>query len=150
MGCRRDGLIIEDEVEIGENFDCGYYVVLRKGCKLGDNVKIWSNSVIDAGAKIGNNVRIHCNCYISQNVVIEDNVFIGPGTVILNDRYPPRYDPKYWEPPIIRESSIIGGGVVILPGSHVGQGTIIGGGATVVKEVPPREIWAGHPARRLR
>ena len=146
----RQPFIQEDDVRIGENLDTGYFVVLRKGCTIGDNVSIWSQSVIDPGAKIGNNVRMHVGCYISQNSVIEDDVFFGPGVSVLNDRYPPRYDESLWEPPLIKKGAVIGGDVTICPGVTIGEKAIIGAGAVVVKDVPADQIWAGVPARRLR
>lgn len=146
----RKGFIQEEGVKIGENFDTGYYVIVRKNVTLGDGVCIWSNTVIDPEVRIGNRVKIHCNGYVGQYTIIEDDVFIGPGVRILNDRYPPRYDPKMWEPVLIKKGAIIGGGTVLNPGVIIGEKAIIGSGSLVIKDVPPRQVWAGHPARRLR
>lgn len=145
----RDYFIREEDVTVGENLDTGYFVVLRKGAQLGNDVKIWSHSTVDAGAKIGDRVRIHVGSYVSQNVVVEDDVFIGPGTQILNDKYPVRTDPKQWEPPIIRKGAVIGGGVTICPDVEIGKGAVIGGGSVVTRSVPPYQIWAGNPARHI-
>lgn len=145
----RDYVIQEENVIVGQNLDTGYFVVLRKGAKLGDDVKIWSHSIVDSGAVIGNRVRMHAHVYISQNVVVEDDVFIGPGTQILNDKYPVRTDPKLWEPPIIKQGAVIGGGVTICPAVTIGKGAVIGGGSVVTRDVPPYQIWAGNPARHI-
>lgn len=146
----RGNFVIEEGAKVGDNLDTGYNVVIRAGVVLGNDVKIWSNSVVDAGATVGNNVRIHCNCYISQNVVIEDEVYLAPGVNILNDRYPPRTDPKDWESPILRRGCSIGGGVTIGPGVEIGEGALIGAGAVVIRDVPPNQVWAGVPAKRIR
>lgn len=145
----RDYFVRESDVSIGADLDTGYFVVLRKGCKVGDGVKIWSHSTIDADAVVGNRVRIHNHVYISQLVVVEDDVFIGPGTRILNDRYPVRTDPKCWEPPYIKRGAVIGGGVTICPGVTIGERAVIGGGAVVTKDVPSGEVWVGNPAKHL-
>ncbi len=42
-----------------------------------------------------------------------------------------------------------GANVIVLKGVTVGNGAIIGCGATVTRDVPPNEIWAGLPARKL-
>jgi UDP-2-acetamido-3-amino-2,3-dideoxy-glucuronate N-acetyltransferase len=94
-------------------------------------------------------VCIHCNCYVAQLCVVEDGAFIGPGTQLLNDRYPVRRDPTVWEPVTIKCGARIGGGVTILPGVTVGEDALIGGGAVVTKDVPAGEVWVGNPARRL-
>ena len=40
-------------------------------------------------------------------------------------------------------------GVQVLRGVTIGSGAVVGGGATVTKSVPPYEIWAGVPARKI-
>lgn len=146
----RTNLVVEDGVVYHpEDLDTGHNVVLRQGCMVGRNVKIWSNSVIDADAIVLDNVRIHCNCYIAQRTIIGRGVFVGPGTVITNDRYPMRTDPEVWEPVVIHNNAVIGGGVIICPGVTIGERAMIGAGSVVTKDVPPRQAWAGNPARRL-
>jgi len=43
----------------------------------------------------------------------------------------------------------IGCGVTIISGCNIGNGTVIGAGAVVTKDIPPYEIWAGVPARKI-
>ena len=43
----------------------------------------------------------------------------------------------------------IGLNATILPWRTVGDGARIGAGAVVTKNIPPGEVWAGNPARRL-
>jgi acetyltransferase-like isoleucine patch superfamily enzyme len=144
----RGNLVIEEGVSIGANLDTGYNVVLRKMCMIGNDVKIWSDCVIDEGAVIGNNVRIQCLCYVAQLCIVEDDVFLGPGVVLTNDKYPVRTDRNLWEPVIIRKGARIGANVTILPGVVIGERALIGAGAVVTKSVPAQEVWYGNPARR--
>lgn len=145
----RQPLFLEGDVRIGTDFDCGYGVVLRD-CQIGDNVRIWSHSTVDPGAIIGNNCRFHNHTYICQGAIIEDNVFFGPGVVLCNDKYPPRFDPELWDPPVIRKGAILGANVTICPGVIIGIGVMIGAGSVVTKDVPDGEVWVGNPARKLR
>jgi acetyltransferase-like isoleucine patch superfamily enzyme len=81
--------------------------------------------------------------------VVGEDVFIGPGTQLLNDRFPPRFEKHLWEPARIEHHAIIGGGVTILPGVTIGAYARIGGGAVVTKDVPAAQIWVGNPAHEL-
>lgn len=43
----------------------------------------------------------------------------------------------------------LGAGVTILPGSRIGDGAVIAANSVVLHDIPPDEIWAGSPARRV-
>jgi len=163
----RTGLIVEDKVEIDgqlfetlvttdrfkveEDFiDTGYYVVIRKGVHLGKGVRIWSHCTIDPDAIIKDGAKLHNHVYVCQQAIVEENAFLAPHCILLNDRYPERTDPKYWEPPIIKKGAKIGGGAMIGPGVTVGENAIIGIGAVVIRDVPPGQVWAGNPAKRIK
>jgi len=42
-----------------------------------------------------------------------------------------------------------GVGTAVLPGVTIGEGAVIGAGSVVNQSVPPYEIWAGAPARKI-
>jgi len=44
----------------------------------------------------------------------------------------------------------LGTGAVVLPGKTIGDWAVIGAGATITKDVPRGETWAGTPAKLLR
>jgi acetyltransferase-like isoleucine patch superfamily enzyme len=44
----------------------------------------------------------------------------------------------------------IGRSAIVLPGTRVGNGAVVGAGAVVTKDVPPYAIVAGNPARLIR
>jgi acetyltransferase-like isoleucine patch superfamily enzyme len=49
----------------------------------------------------------------------------------------------------IEDDVWIGSGACVLPGVHVGQGAILGANSVATNDVPPYEIWAGAPARKI-
>jgi len=54
------------------------------------------------------------------------------------------------KPVRIGRRCFIGGGSVILPGITIGDESIVGAGAVVFHDVPPRTVVGGNPARVLR
>lgn len=142
--CMRSGTVIYQKVVIGGNFQSGHNVVVREENRIGKDVCIWANSVIDYGCKIGNNVKIHTGVYVAQYTMIEDDVFIAPGTVFANDKYPLS---PHLEGPIVRKGARIGVNCTILPGVEIGEGALVGAGSVVTKDVPPQTVVAGNPAR---
>ena len=146
----RSGSIIYQGVSIGKNFQSGHSVIIREENVIGEDVKIWSHSVIDYGCKIGHRVRIHNLVYVAQGTVIEDDVFLAPGVMIANDRYPVQTDPGAWEPVVIRKGAKVGINVTLMPGVEIGEGALIGGGSVVLKDVPSGTVVVGNPARVIK
>jgi acetyltransferase-like isoleucine patch superfamily enzyme len=52
--------------------------------------------------------------------------------------------------PTIRRGARVGGGAILCPGIEIGQEAFVGAGAVVTKDVPPRKVVVGNPARVLR
>lgn len=50
---------------------------------------------------------------------------------------------------VIGDYAFVGANAVVMPGVTVGVGAVVGAGAVVTHDVPPWEIWAGVPARKI-
>lgn len=123
---------------------CNIYPTAR----IQQDVSIGMFTEIGEHVKIGKGTRIGASCFIPENVEIGENVFIGPKVCFTNDLYPPS-NKREWKRTYIGNGAAIGAGSVILP-VHIGEGALIGAGSVVTKDVPPYEIWAGIPAKRLK
>jgi acetyltransferase-like isoleucine patch superfamily enzyme len=44
----------------------------------------------------------------------------------------------------------VGAGAVLLPGIEIGEEAFVGAGAVVLRDVPPRTVVVGNPARAIR
>jgi len=126
-------------------------------CNRGKNVSIGEGTKIGAFCELGDGVIIGENCniqafvYIPSNVIIMDDVFIGPSVIFTNDKYPPSKGKWKNDPPtIVKSSSIIGAGSIIMPNLVIGYKSVIGAGSLVTKNIPPNELWYGNPARFVR
>lgn len=147
----RSGSVIYLGTRIGAGLRSGHNVVIREQNVIGDNLQIWSNSVLDYGCRIGNRVKIHCNCYVAQFTIMEDDTFLAPGVVISNDMYPGSMFPDQpLSGPTIKRGAQIGCNVTLRPGVVVGEYSLIGAGSVVTKDIPPRSLAYGNPARVVR
>ncbi len=147
----RSGCVIYMGSTLGARLELGHNVVIRERNTVGHDVSIWSNSVVDYGCRIGDRVKIHCGCYVAQYSVLEDDVFLAPGVVFANDLYPGVAESKRrMRGPVVRSGAQIGVNATLLPFVEVGENAIVGAGSVVTRDVPPRTIVAGNPARIIR
>lgn len=149
---------IADDVRLGANVQIHNSVNLY-GCEIGANSRIGAFVEIQTGAKIGKNCKISSHSFVCEGVRVEDDVFIGHHVVFINDPYPRAVNKRGklqtsedWRahPTVVERGASIGSGAVILCDVTVGTEAIVGAGSVVTKDVPPRAIVAGNPARVIR
>ena len=150
--------VIASDVKLGRGVKLNDFVNLY-GCEIGDESKLGTFVEIQKGAKIGRRVKISSHTFICEGVTIEDEAFIGHGVTFTNDLYPRATTSSGalqtdadWKvvPTVVRRGASIGSGSTILCGIEIGEGAIVGAGSVVTKNVPPRTVVAGNPARVLR
>jgi acetyltransferase-like isoleucine patch superfamily enzyme len=96
--------------------------------------------------------KIQAEAYITAYSTLEEHVFIAPCVVTTNDNFMGRTERRHelMKGPTIRRGARIGGGAILCPGIEVGEDAFVGAGAVVTKDVPPRVVVVGSPARVLR
>ena len=98
-------------------------------------------------------INAGCQFQDQGGIWIGDDVLMGPQTVIstLNHVLNPDDRASMWASPVrIGDKVWIGAHATILPGVTIGEGAIVGAGAVVTKNVPPRTIVGGVPAKVLK
>lgn len=149
---------IAPDVRLGKGVRIFAFVNLY-GCSIGDNSKIGTFVEIQKNAEIGANVKVSSHTFICEGVQIEDDVFIGHNVSFINDRYPRATSDTGalqteadWQvvKTIVKRGASIGTSCTILCGVTIGEFAIVGAGSVVTRDVPPKTIVAGNPARILR
>jgi acetyltransferase-like isoleucine patch superfamily enzyme len=144
-----------DDVVFGENVVVYSFTNLY-GCRIGDNTRVGPFVEIQRGAVVGSNCKIQSHTFICDGVEIGDEVFVGHGTMFINDNYPNAtteqgelQDPEDWTmlPIFVGRGATLGSGTVVLGGVRIGEGAVVGAGAVVTRDVAPGATVIGVPAR---
>ncbi len=134
-----------EHIEIGENVYIGHGTVLkgyyRNRMVIGDDTWIGQSSFLHSagGIRIGQAVGIGPGVSILTSVHTEGNL---SRPIILNDL-------EFGEV-VIEDGCDIGINAILLPGLAIGEGTIIGAGSVVTRDIPAYSVAAGNPCRVLR
>ncbi len=125
---------------------------------FGTNVNIEKNAYFTPDLSIGDNSGVGINCEVHGPVSIGSDVMMAPEVVIYTSNHKfERMDISMAQqgltenkPVTIGNDVWIGRRAMIMPGVTVGDGSVIGAGAVVTKEVPPYSVVAGVPAKVLK
>lgn len=97
-------------------------------------------------------------------VTIGDNVLIGPNVTLATPMHPllPEernvrrredgsvYNLEYARPIVIEKDCWLASNVIVCGGVTIGEGSVIGAGSVVTRDIPPHSLAAGNPCRVIR
>ena len=137
---------------LGRAVIVGDQACVRERCEIGDEVVIGRGSLVENDVAIGARTRIQANAYVTAYSTLEEDVFIAPGVTTTNDNSMGRGEKRLalLRGATIRRGARVGGGAVLLPGVEIGVDAFVGAGAVVLRDVPPRAVVVGNPARQIR
>ncbi len=146
--------VIYAGVKIGHHTMICDTACVREGCEVGDYSLIAMGVTVNYDAKIGHRVKVMDNTHITGNMIIEDDVFVGMLVTTANDNAMGRKpaEARDWTGPgpVVRRWATIGQGACLLPGVEIGENAIVASNAVVTRNVPPRTLVMGIPARPVR
>jgi maltose O-acetyltransferase len=114
-------------------------------CDYGYNVSIGRRSFVNYGG-----------VFLDVNpITIGDEVMVATNVQLLTATHPLDAARRraWWEharPITIGHGAWLGSGAIVLPGVSVGEEAVVGAGAVVTRDVEPRTVVAGNPARVIR
>ena len=108
-------------------------------------LEIGEGTFINYGTSIAamQSVRIGPKCNIGTYVIIMDNDF--------HQLVPEKRDERPESKPILLEENVwLGARVIVLGGVKIGAGSVIAAGSVVTRDIPPRSLAGGVPAKVIR
>jgi acetyltransferase-like isoleucine patch superfamily enzyme len=146
------GAVVFAGAKVGARVILGDQSCVRERVLVGDDVVIGRGSLVENDTTIGAMTKIQADAYITAYSTLEEHVFVAPCVVTTNDNFMGRTERRHEliKGPTIRRGARIGGGAILLPGVEVGEEAFVGAGAVVTRDVEPRMIVVGNPARVMR
>jgi acetyltransferase-like isoleucine patch superfamily enzyme len=146
------GAIVFAGTQVGARVILGDQSCVRERVRLGDEVVLGRGALVENDTTVGAMTRIQAEAYITAYSTLEEHVFVAPCVVTTNDNFMGRTERRHevMKGPTIRRGARIGGGAILCPGVEIGEEAFVGAGAVVTKDVPPRAVVVGNPARVLR
>jgi acetyltransferase-like isoleucine patch superfamily enzyme len=146
------GAIVFAGTRVGARVIVGDQACVRERCDIGDDVVIGRGTLVENDTTIGELTKIQADAYITAYSTLEDEVFIAPRVITTNDNFMGRTEKRHAlrKGPTIRRGARVGAGAVLCPAVEIGEEAFVGAGAVVVKDVPPRVLVVGNPARVVR
>lgn len=111
--------------------------VIARSVRLGAGAAVMAGAVVNIDTEIGDNAVVNYAAGIDHDCVLGPHAFIGPGATLAGQV-------------TVETGAFVGIGATVLQGVTIGAGAIVGAGAVVVRDVEPRTIVAGVPAKLLR
>jgi sugar O-acyltransferase (sialic acid O-acetyltransferase NeuD family) len=120
-----------------------YATLVHPGAALAASTAVGPGSVVLAGVvttaavQLGAHVAVMPGAVLTHDDVVADYATFGAGARLAGRV---RVD----------EGAYVGSGALVREDRAIGAWALVGMGSVVLADVPPAEVWAGVPARRLR
>ncbi len=130
-------------------------LLLAVGIKIGKNTSVQSVRFFSFGKMtVGENTIINSGCYLDNR----RGIYIGSNVVIAHDTklYTLGHDfndltfKTKGSPIVIDDYAILFSNVMVMPGVHIGEGAVVLPGAVVTKNVEPKTVVGGNPAKFIK
>jgi acetyltransferase-like isoleucine patch superfamily enzyme len=130
---------------LGDRLVTGHRVTVREKTYSGVGLQLGTLCDIQGHCEIGDHVRFHSSVHVGQKTKLHNYIWIFPYTVLTNDPHPP--SDGFLSGVEVFDFAVIAAMCCILPGIKIGENSLVGAQSLVVKDVEPRTVVAGVPAK---
>ena len=114
-------------------------------CTYGYNTTLGDNFFLNVNGKLMD----------SGKITIGNNVFIAPNVCIITEEHAMDVEQRiqgleYTHPVTSGDNVWICAGALVLPGVTIGEGSVIGAGSVVTKDIPAHCLAVGNPCKVIR
>lgn len=114
-------------------------------CTYGYNTTVGDNFFLNVNGKLMD----------SGKITIGNNVFIAPNVCIITEDHATDMEQRVQgledtHPVTIGDNVWICAGALVLPGVTIGEGSVIGAGSVVTKDIPAHCLAVGNPCKVIR
>lgn len=111
--------------------------LVSKNSTLGNGVFVGKMAIVNSGVTVGNNVIINTKSLVEHGCFIGNHCNISTNTTLNGDV-------------IVEDYAFVGSSSVINGQLRVGEAALVGSGAVVIRNVEPRTVVAGVPAKYIK
>lgn len=112
-------------------------VIITPHVTIGEGGIICAGSILTNNIKLGEHVIVNLDCTIGHDTIIENFVNLSPGIHVSGNN-------------TFREGVFVGTGAVTIQGVTIGEWSVVGAGAVVIKDITPRVVAVGIPAKEVK
>lgn len=112
-------------------------VIISSSVKIGEGTMVCAGNILTVDITIGKHVIINLDCTVGHDAILEDYVTLYPSVNVSGCS-------------VLEREVEMGTGAQIIQGKKVLQGTIVGAGAVVTKDLPANCTAVGAPAKPIK
>lgn len=141
--------VVDAGAVLGAGARVWHYAHVCAGARVGAGTVLGQGVYVGPGVRIGPGCRIQNHVSVYEGVELAEEVFVGPSAVFTNVRHPRAHVSRRhaFEPTRVGRRATVGANATIVCGVTLGEACFVAAGAVVTRDVPPRVLVMGAPAR---
>jgi len=108
--------------------------VIMGGVALGVGNMIAAAAVVNCDSRVGDHTIVNTGAVIEHDCILEDGSAVGPGACVGGRAH-------------LERACFVSAGAIVISRVRIGSESVVGAGAVVTKDLPPRVLALGVPAR---